>query len=191
MEEERELEKEAHIHRKLLSIARLSIEMALKGGLLPEFKVDDPELYHRHGAFVTLKKRGQLKGCIGRFVSDTPLYQLVAEMAVAAATEDPRFRSAPIGSEDLTEINIEISVLSPLKRLINPLDFELGKHGIYIKKGPQVGCFLPQVAGETGWSKEEFLSYCCLGKAGLPPDAWRLPDTEVYVFTAGIIEEHH
>ncbi|KAB2835382.1 MAG: AMMECR1 domain-containing protein, partial [Candidatus Brocadia sp.] len=87
------------------------------------------------------------------------------------------------------DLEIEISVLSPLIRISNPLDFELGKHGIYIKKGFCTGCFLPQVATETGWSKEEFLSYCCSHKAGLPTNAWRQKDIEIYIFTTEIIEE--
>lgn len=188
---EEEIERETTIHKKLLEVARGSIEAALKGGFIPEFRVTDPELYHHHGAFVTLKKHGQLRGCIGRFMSDIPLYQLVSEMAIAAALEDPRFQSERLNPRELREIDIEISVLSPLRKISNPLDFELGKHGIYIRRGAFTGCFLPQVASESGWSKEEFLSYCCLGKAGLPPEAWREPSTEVYVFTTGVIEEHH
>ena len=110
-------------------------------------------------------------------------------MAVAAATEDPRFISAPITPEEVKDLNIEISVLSPLEKIENPLDIELGKHGIHIKKGYRSGCFLPQVATETGWSKEEFLSRCASMKAGLPDSAWKEPDTEVYVFTAEIVDE--
>ncbi|MDO8136952.1 MAG: AmmeMemoRadiSam system protein A [Candidatus Brocadiales bacterium] len=188
---EKEIERETSIHKKLLEIARSSIEAALKGGFIPDFRVTDPELYHHHGVFVTLKKHGQLRGCIGRFMSDIPLYQLVSEMAISAALEDPRFQFERLNPRELREIDIEISVLSPLRKISNPLDFELGKHGIYIRRGTLAGCFLPQVASESGWSKEEFLSYCCLGKAGLHPEAWREPSTEVYVFTTGVIEEHH
>ena len=112
-------------------------------------------------------------------------------MAISSAMEDPRFEFNRIKHMELNHLAIELSVLSPLKRIQNPLDFELGKHGIFIKKGYEIGCFLPQVATETGWSKEEFLSHCCAGKAGLPADAWKYDDDlEVYIFTAEIIEEN-
>jgi AmmeMemoRadiSam system protein A len=107
-------------------------------------------------------------------------------MAKASATGDPRFMANPITPGEVNKLDIEISVLSPLQRTDDPLSLELGTHGIYIKRGYASGCFLPQVAEETGWSKEEFLSQCCLHKAGLPPDAWRDPSTEVYLFTAEI-----
>ncbi|MFQ5862986.1 MAG: AmmeMemoRadiSam system protein A [Candidatus Brocadiales bacterium] len=190
MMDEEEIQKETLIHRKLLDIARQSVEAAVRGKPTPEFAVTDPELHHRHGTFVTVKKGGELKGCIGRFISDTPLYQLVKEMAVAAATEDPRFRYERLNEAELSEINIEVSVISSLRRISDPMDLQLGKHGIYIKKGDSTGCLLPQVATERGWSKEEFLSYCCLGKAGLNPSAWKEADTEIYTFTADIISEH-
>ena len=110
-------------------------------------------------------------------------------MAIAAAAEDPRFVGMRIRPSELPRLQVEISVLSALERIENPLDIELGTHGIYIKRGTRSGCFLPQVATETGWSKEEFLSQCCAGKAGLPANAWEGSDTEVLVFTAQIIEE--
>jgi AmmeMemoRadiSam system protein A len=138
---------------------------------------------------VTIRKHGQLRGCIGQFVAQEPLYHVVRNMAVSSATQDPRFMFNRLTAADLPEIDIEISVLSPLTRIANPLDIELGKHGIYIRRGPRAGCFLPQVATETGWSKEEFLGHCARDKAGLPADAWRDPSTEVYVFTAEILEE--
>ena len=175
--------------KKLLAIARRTVEAAVKGERPPEFYLSDPELQAFRGAFVTIKKHGQLRGCIGQFIAQEPLYQVVRNMAVSSATEDPRFFNCRLTPADLPEIDIEISVLSPLSRIANPLDIELGKHGIYIRRGPRAGCFLPQVATETGWSKEEFLTHCTRDKAGLPPDAWRYPDTEVYVFTAEILEE--
>ena len=106
-----------------------------------------------------------------------------------AATQDNRFLANPITPGELEKIDIEISVLSPLERTEDPLSLELGKHGIYIKCGWASGCFLPQVATETGWTKEEFLSQCCGGKAGLPSDAWKQPDTEVFLFTADVFGE--
>lgn len=188
--EEEEIQREYPVHKKLLNIARQSVEAAVKGKPIPEFTVKDPELYHRHGAFVTVKKHGELKGCIGRFISDMPLYQLVKDVAIAAVVDDPRFKYERLSETELDEINVEVSVISSLRRISNPLDFELGKHGIYIKRGERAGCLLPQVALERGWTKEEFLSYCCQWKAGLYPDAWKDPDTEVYTFVAGIVSEY-
>jgi uncharacterized protein len=173
----------------LLDIARKSIEAAIKREPIPQISCNSPDLHGKQGAFVTLKIRGRLRGCIGRFVSDIPLYRLVSEMAISSAMEDPRFEFNRIKPTELSLLEIEISVLSPLKLIQNPLDFELGKHGIYIKRGPYIGCFLPQVATETGWSKEEFLSQCCWSKAGLPEDAWKSKDVEIYTFTAEVIEE--
>ncbi|MCP5002816.1 MAG: AmmeMemoRadiSam system protein A [Planctomycetes bacterium] len=175
--------------RLLLDIARNSIESAIKGAPVDvtKFQVNDQESNIEHGVFVTLRTKGKLRGCIGHLVSNTPLRKLVSEMAVSAALEDNRFKSNRIQITELYDLNIEISVLSPLKRLKNPLELELGLHGVYIRKGSKNGCFLPQVAAETGWSKEEFLEQCCHVKAGLSPDAWKNKDTEVYVFTVVVI----
>ncbi len=179
---------ESNVHRKLVGIARQTIEALLQGKPAPNFHVNEPELLHRHGAFVTLKAHGRLRGCMGRFVSEKPLYQLVVEMTVAAACEDPRFETDHVRLQELRNLDIEVTVVYPLKRINNPLNFELGKQGIYVKRGTLCGCFLPQVAQETGWSKEEFLSQCCAGKAGLTPDAWKDPNTEVYVFEADAVK---
>ncbi len=175
--------------RRLLELARGAVEAAVKGQRLEPVEVDAPELQGHQGAFVTLKTRGRLRGCIGRFVADRPLWKTVRRMAASSATEDSRFETMRLRPEELGELDIEISVLSPLERIENPLDLELGTHGIYIRRGMRTGCFLPQVATETGWSKEQFLSQCCAGKAGLPPDAWQDPETEVLVFTAEIVTE--
>jgi len=174
----------------LLNIARSTVEAVVRGERPPRFDVQDPELSGLQGAFVTLRTQGNLRGCIGRFVADQPLWRIVQEMAVASAREDPRFFGMPLTSRDLPDLHVEISVLSPLRRIQDPMkEVELGTHGIYIKRGFTSGCFLPQVATETGWSKEEFLRHCCAGKAGLSPDAWKDPRTEVYVFTAEILGE--
>lgn len=176
--------------KTLLDIARQTVEAAVRDEPAPEFDIRDPELCARQGAFVTLRTHGNLRGCIGRFVADGPLWQIVREMAVSSAREDPRFFGMQLRPEELADLHIEISVLSPLRRIRDPMEeVELGKHGIYIKQGFSSGCFLPQVATETGWTKEQFLSHCCAGKAGLPPQAWKDPRTEVSVFTAEIIEE--
>jgi len=170
----------------LLRTARDTVEAVITGGTIPKPESDDDELNAPCGCFVTLKNQARLRGCIGQFTSDKPLIELVVEMAKASATSDPRFFADPITAEELEQLDIEISVLSPLQRTDNPLDLRLGVDGIYIKRGRASGCFLPQVATETGWSKEEFLSYCCAHKAGLAPDAWQEEDTEVFLFTADV-----
>jgi AmmeMemoRadiSam system protein A len=173
----------------LLKVARDAIKAAVSGKRPLKIKTDDPQLNAHCGCFVTLKNGDELRGCIGQFISDKPLIELVSDMAVASSTGDPRFIHNPITAKEIDELDIEISVLSPLKKTDNPLNLRLGIDGIYIKKGYASGCFLPQVATETGWGKEEFLSYCCSHKAGLKPDAWKDKNTEVYLFTADIINE--
>ncbi|MBN1805021.1 MAG: AmmeMemoRadiSam system protein A [Sedimentisphaerales bacterium] len=170
----------------LLKIARDTVEEVIKKKPTNVPQSDDPELNAHCGCFVTLKNHGRLRGCIGNFTSDSPLVELVAEMAKASAASDPRFFADRISIKELDRLDIEISVLSPLKKTNDPLSLQLGIDGIYIKKGHASGCFLPQVATETGWSKEEFLAYCCSHKAGLAPDAWKDPRTDVYLFTADV-----
>jgi len=170
----------------LLRAARDTVEAVIKQRPMPKPQSDDAELNACCGCFVTLKNRGRLRGCIGQFTSEIPLIQLVSRMAKASATSDPRFLADRIRAKELPDLEIEISVLSPLRRSSNPPALRLGIDGIYIKKGYASGCFLPQVATETGWTVEEFLSYCCAHKAGLPGDAWKDPETEVYTFTAEV-----
>ena len=132
------------------------------------------------GAFVSLHKQGRLRGCIGHFGEDVPLYEIVAEMARAAAFEDPRF--LPVTRDELDELDIEISVLTPMRRIQSLDEFQLHRHGIYIRKGYRSGTFLPQVADEVNWTKEEFVGHCSQDKAGLGWDGWR--DAELYVYEA-------
>ena len=173
----------------LLRIARQSVEAALHGRPAPEITVTSEALQAPGGAFVTLKNHGRLRGCIGTFQAQGPLYQTVCEMA-RAALRDPRFVTDPVTAGELDDIDIEISVLSPLEKVSDPLrEIELGRHGIRIDGPYGSGCFLPQVATETGWSLERFLSECCAMKAGLPPDAWRRPDMAVYRFEAEVFGE--
>jgi len=172
--------------KTLLQVARDNVEGAVKHRPVSKPVSDDPDLNRPCGCFVTLKNSEDLRGCIGQFVADRPLIEMVAEMAQASATGDPRFFDDPITAAELSHLDIEISVLSPLKKTDDPLSLRLGIDGIYIKRGFASGCFLPQVATETGWSKEEFLSYCCSHKAGLPPDAWKDKKTDVFLFTAEI-----
>ena len=175
--------------KQLLITARNAVIAAVAGKNPQKTSSSEPELNAHCGCFVTLKNKSELRGCIGQFVSDKPLIELVSDMAVAASTGDPRFMADRITSKEVNDLDIEISVLSPLKKTDDPLSLRLGIDGVYIKRGYANGCFLPQVATETGWSKEEFLSYCCSHKAGLEPDAWKDKNTQVYLFTAEIIEE--
>ena len=170
----------------LLRVAKDTVEAVVSGRPAPAAGSDDPALNEHCGCFVTLKNGERLRGCIGNFVSEGPLIGLVVEMAKASATGDPRFFGDRVTPGELEQLDIEISVLSPLELTDDPLSLRLGVDGIYIKKGHASGCFLPQVATETGWSKEEFLAYCCSHKAGLPEDAWKDPDTDVYLFSAEV-----
>lgn len=167
----------------LRRIARESIEARCRGGTPPSFTIDSAKLKEPRGAFVTLHKHGQLRGCIGHIVASRPLVQTVAEMAVAAAFEDPRF--PPLDPAELKDIQVEISVLTPLERVRNPGEIRVGFHGIALRKGNRSGLLLPQVATEQGWDRTAFLENCCL-KAGLPRDAWKDGDTEIYVFSADV-----
>ncbi len=163
----------------LKEIARNSIESAFSGVSTPTPKLS-PTLLRKCGAFVTLHKHGRLRGCIGHFGEDTPLHEMVAEMARAAAFEDPRF--PPLSRSELEKVKIEISVLTPMRRIHSIDEFHLHKHGIYIRKGYRSGTFLPQVADEVNWTKEEFLGHCSQDKAHLGWDGWR--DAELYVYEA-------
>ncbi len=171
---------------ELLRIARKSIEAAVNDLPIPEFKVESQVLKKQMGAFVTLTKRGELRGCIGNIVGTAPLFQTVSKMAIAAATQDPRF--PPVRKEELDEIEIEISVLTPLKEISGPEEIVIGRDGLYIEKGMNHGLLLPQVATEYGWGSEEFLDHTCI-KAGLKPGSWR-QGAKIYSFSAQIFSEH-
>jgi len=173
--------------KKLLEIARASINTYLQTGKKMELSETDPVLKQETGAFVTLNKQGELRGCIGNLSASQPLYLTVKDMAVEAAVDDPRFPALTLS--ELKDLEIEISVLSPLKRVDSAEKIELGKHGVLVRKGYQSGVFLPQVATETGWSKEEFLNNLCAHKAGLAPGAWKDKNTELYIFNAEVFSE--
>jgi hypothetical protein len=173
--------------KKLLEIARKSIEAYLKHGKKLELEESDQLLSRDMGSFVTLHEAGQLRGCIGNMVGSQPLYLTVRDMAIEAATGDPRF--SPVKLSELKNIEIEISVLSPLEKVDSADSIELGKHGVIVKRGFNSGVFLPQVATETGWTKDEFLSHLCSQKAGLSPNAWKDKSTEIFVFTAEVFSE--
>ena len=164
----------------LKKIAYESIKDSLNGKPISHFSSLTSHLSSKCGAFVSLHKQGRLRGCIGHFGEDTPLHEIVAEMARAAAFEDPRFM--PVTRDELDDLDIEISVLTPMRRIQSLDEFQLHRHGIYIRKGYRSGTFLPQVADEVNWTKEEFVGHCSQDKAGLGWDGWR--DAELYVYEA-------
>ena len=171
----------------LLKIARSAISSRLESSAADTIEPDEltPLLRSKCGAFVTLNESGTLRGCIGHFGSDMPLYIAVHEMAAAAAFEDPRF--CPVEKQELPKIKIEISVLTPMRKIQDISELVLGRDGIYISKGSRGGTFLPQVATETGWTKEEFLGHCSQEKAGLGWDGWKT--AELYTYQALVFEE--
>ncbi|MFH1239252.1 MAG: AmmeMemoRadiSam system protein A, partial [bacterium] len=174
---------------QLLKIARQTIETYLTTRKKPDFNITDKDLQDEQGAFVTLHKNGDLKGCIGNIIGRQPLWETVRDMAIESATGDPRF--SPVTKEELKDIDIEISVLTKPERVKSADQIIMGTHGVIVRKGFSSGVFLPQVATETGWSKEEFLSYLCSQKAGLPAEAWKDKDTELYIFSAQVFGEKH
>jgi AmmeMemoRadiSam system protein B/AmmeMemoRadiSam system protein A len=169
--------------KTLHHIAKTVVENKARGKAVPEFKIESPILKENRGAFVTIQKKGQLRGCIGYIEGHGPLHKTIEEMAEAAAFRDPRF--TPVKEKELSELEFEISVLTPLKRTKDVNEIEVGKHGIYIKKGWYSGLLLPQVATEYGWDRQAFLEHTCQ-KAGLPSNAWKEKDTEIYIFSADI-----
>jgi AmmeMemoRadiSam system protein A len=172
----------------VLKIARRAVEQAVRGGEeKPGCEVELPESFG--GAFVTLKHGSRLRGCMGTFKPLGTLAETLESVARTACLEDPRFVGHRITPGELDEITLEVSVLEEPERTEDPLGLEIGRHGVLIRRQFASGCLLPQVATERGWSAEEFLSQCCSGKAGLPRDAWRDPETEVYLFSAEIISE--
>ena len=170
----------------LLVIARNSIEAAVRKtqNILPSHQT--PHLEEKCGAFVTLHSHGELRGCIGYIEGIIPLMETVQEAAVKAALEDPRFD--PVNVDELENIDLEISVLSPLKKINDVNKIEVGKHGLVIKRGYSRGLLLPQVAVEYNWDRETFLNQTCR-KAGIGADKWKDPATEIFIFSADIFGE--
>jgi AmmeMemoRadiSam system protein B/AmmeMemoRadiSam system protein A len=169
----------------LLRMARETLQQYLTSQTIPQYEVTQSGLKGAWGAFVTLQEKGDLRGCIGHMSSNEELYRLVQEMAIAAATEDPRFE--PVQAKELPDIDIEISVLSPMQLVKDVSEIEVGRDGLYIVSGPYAGVLLPQVATEWGWDRDEFLREVCL-KAGLPTDAWKKGAT-LYRFSAQVFGE--
>jgi AmmeMemoRadiSam system protein A len=171
--------------KQLLHIARQALREASAGEVTESTPLLSDRIREPAGAFVSLHRRGELRGCIGTFSRDRPLYCVVRDMAVAAGFEDPRF--PPVRSDEVDSIDIEISMLSELRRT-EPEFVVPGLHGVSIVVGEQKGVFLPQVAVEAGWDREALLEQTCL-KAGLPADAWRDPAAEVSVFIAEVFRD--
>jgi AmmeMemoRadiSam system protein A len=184
--EEKQMLNEAQ-KKRLLEIARESITSYVRDGKRKQFTESDPVLNKEMGAFVTLHEHGDLRGCIGNMVGSGRLYSTVADMAIEAATGDPRFpRLSP---KEVDAIKIEISVLSPLQKVKSAEEIKIPGDGVIVRRGFRSGVYLPQVADETGWKREEFLTSLCAHKAGLAPDAWKDPETELYTFTAQVFQE--
>jgi MEMO1 family protein len=172
--------------KELLKIARATLEKHVRGGKIPEDIPKDDKLQEKRGVFVTLQKHGELRGCIGYVEGIKPIYEAVRDNAINASSNDPRF--PPVQPNELKDIDIEITVMTPLERITDPNVIEVGKHGILIRKGWNQGLLLPQVATEYGWNREEFLENTCR-KAGLPVNAWKDKDAEIYIFSGEVFGE--
>ena len=173
--------------REILRIARATAVEFLRSGQIPPGKPHRRSLLAEGGAFVTLRMAsGDLRGCIGTQQEDSPLYKTVQDMAIAAATRDPRFPAVKL--EELEHIVIEVSVLGERATIRQAVEIEIGVHGLTIACGGQRGLLLPQVASEGSWTAEEFLRKVC-SKAQLPEDAWQLGEATVERFTAQVFDE--
>jgi MEMO1 family protein len=173
---------------QLLQIARRSVETAVKEGKLYECSAAGLDaLMQERGAFVTLTKRGQLRGCVGNVAAMQPLCHTVRDVAVLAAVRDRRF--SRVTPQELGELEYEVSVLSPLRHVMDIRQIRVGRHGLMIKKGDVEGLLLPQVAVEQHWDRNTFLEQTCR-KAGLPPGAWRDEETDIFLFSALVFGEH-
>lgn len=168
---------------KLKTIARETIEAVVRGEKTTTPTGITKKMKEPYGIFVTINKHGNLRGCIGRIIGDQPLYLSCQQMARAAALEDPRFPQ--VTEDELNDLEIEISILTPMKRVINTDEIVIGRDGLYIRKGMYSGLLLPQVAAEYGWTVDEFLTQTCY-KAGLSADVLKSKDTEIYRFSAEV-----
>jgi AmmeMemoRadiSam system protein A len=176
-------------HPSLLDAARAVIRATLARQPLPEIHTDEPALLQPAGCFVSLHEQvtHRLRGCVGRMDATAPLIVAVCK-ASAGVLGDPRFRGHDaVRLEELPSLEIEISILSPLRPAPGPLEFDSLNQGIYLKFGGRSGVFLPQVARETGWTKEQLLSRLCTEKMGMPPDAWQLPGAQLLIFSTQIV----
>ena len=170
----------------LLALARSAIERWVGEGERAIDSTGDAGLTELAGAFVTLHREGELRGCIGRIRADHPLEQVVQEVAISAATGDPRFY--PVRSGEISEIDLEVSVISPFRIVQDIQEIEVGRDGLMISEGHISGLLLPQVASEYGWDRETFLEQTCL-KAGLPKTRWREASVKIEAFSAIVFSE--
>lgn len=173
--------------KRLLEIARSTIQANAGGQKIPVFDEKGAGLNLKRGLFVTLRKNGELRGCIGTFTSEKPLYRTVQEMAVESSSHD--FRFPPVSASETADIKIEISILTEPQLIDDWKKIRLGIDGVIVRKGFSSGVFLPQVATETGWGLETFLGQLCYQKAGLPSDCYKEPGTKLYTFQAVIFSE--
>jgi|Deesub1362A_J573_1020465.scaffolds.fasta_scaffold03499_5 hypothetical protein len=167
---------------RLLEIARETIVSYVKERRVPQFEIHDRRLMANGATFVTINRHGRLRGCIGNITPYMPLYKSVIRNAIHACSHDPRF--PPMSRDELEGIEVEVSILSPLRPLKDKDEIRIGRDGLYIVKGRKSGLLLPQVAVEFGWDRETFLRQVSL-KAGLPEDAWK--EARLYTFTAEVI----
>ncbi|MEO0225653.1 MAG: AmmeMemoRadiSam system protein A [candidate division WOR-3 bacterium] len=167
-------------------MARETIVRCSRGERLPVFRPNSSRLNEPYGVFVTLKKSDELRGCIGYVEAIKPLSQAIPLMAHAAAFEDPRF--PPVQSDEVADLDIEVTILSPLRKISSIEEIEIGRHGLMVKQGLRQGLLLPQVAVEEDWDRETFLRHTCL-KAGLSPDDYRKQSVDIYIFEGLIIRE--
>jgi len=175
---------------QLLDLARRSIKYYLEHDqYYNSITTENRSFLEERAVFVTLHKDENLRGCIGQMHAQMPLYKAVIKMAVAAAFEDPRFPS--VREEELEKIEIEISVLSPMIKISDYKKIRMGTDGVWIKKGFRSGVYLPQVATDTGWDCETFLRNLCSSKAGLPADAYKDANTEIYIFQVEEFSENN
>ena len=170
----------------LLELARDAIESQVKAQTMPA-PLNAPILSQFAGAFVTIHKRGQLRGCIGHVEPDEPLVRVITRCAVAAASADPRF--SPVAPDELSDIRVELSILGALEPIDRIDDIEIGRHGLVIQQGWSRGLLLPQVAVEWKWDRETFIAETCR-KAGLPGDAWT-KGAKMWRFEAEVFSESH
>lgn len=173
--------------KELLAAARNAIENKLSGERVEPQEPDSGILKEKCGAFVTITNKGNLRGCIGMTVARKPLYKTVSEMAVSAAASDPRF--PPVTLDELNDIVVEISVLTPFRTISDVSEIEVGKHGLFIKRSYNQGLLLPQVPAEYKWDRKQFLEHTCM-KAGLSTDAWKDDETEIQIFSAIVFGEN-
>ena len=173
---------------RLLDLARGTIRAALRGTEFPEPSGEDPVMLQRAGCFVSLHRAydHRLRGCVGRLDAKLSLGEIVCAMSLGVL-EDPRFLTDPVRFDELPELHIELSILSPLRAMASPLDFDLLNEGIYLTHAGRSGCFLPQVARETQWDKEQLLARLCAEKMGVSSVAWRHAETRAFSFTTLII----